>query len=249
MPTSASARIQGANSTRRHREERQREAHEAVGAHLQQHRRQDHRAAGRRLDVRVRQPGVERHHRHLDRRTRARRRRRATAASSTRPPGRRAARSCRGAPAGAARRAHEVEVQQRPRALLLVVQEVEHEDRHQHQQRADHREQEELDGGVDPARPAPDPDDEVHRDQHHLPEHVELEEVQRDEGAEHARLEEEHEEDVAPSRTSSTSFHDETSTIGIRNVVSSDEEQADAVDARRSSGCPSSGSHGRYSTN
>ena len=52
---------------RRLRQERQREADEAVGPHLQQHARQDHRARGRRLDVGVGQPGVEREHRHLDR--------------------------------------------------------------------------------------------------------------------------------------------------------------------------------------
>ena len=48
------------------REERQREADEAVGSHLQQDAGQDDRARGGRLDVRVGQPGVEREHRHLD---------------------------------------------------------------------------------------------------------------------------------------------------------------------------------------
>ena len=38
--------------------------------------------------------------------------------------------------------------------------------------------QEELDGRVQAPRPAPDPDDEVHRDQHDLPEDVEQEEVE-----------------------------------------------------------------------
>ena len=47
-------------------QDRQREAHEAVGAHLQQDGGEDDRAGGRRLDVRVGQPGVEREHRHLD---------------------------------------------------------------------------------------------------------------------------------------------------------------------------------------
>ena len=37
--------------------------------------------------------------------------------------------------------------------------------------------------------PAPDPDQEVHRDQHHLPEHVEQKRVQADEHADHSRLE------------------------------------------------------------
>ncbi len=38
----------------------------AVRAHLQQNARQDHRARRGRLNVGVRQPGVEREHRHLD---------------------------------------------------------------------------------------------------------------------------------------------------------------------------------------
>ena len=49
------------------REERQVEAEHAVAAHLQHDRRQDDRGRRRRLDVGVRQPGVEREHRHLDR--------------------------------------------------------------------------------------------------------------------------------------------------------------------------------------
>ena len=47
------------------REHRQREAQEAVAAHLQQDRGEDDRARGRRLDMRVGQPGVHRPHRHL----------------------------------------------------------------------------------------------------------------------------------------------------------------------------------------
>ena len=52
---------------RRLREHRQREAQEAVAAHLQKDRGKDHRAGGRRLDMRVGQPGVHRPHRQLDR--------------------------------------------------------------------------------------------------------------------------------------------------------------------------------------
>ena len=52
------------------RQHRQREAQEAVAAHLQEHAGEDHRAGGRRLDMGVRQPGVDRPHRHLDREAR-----------------------------------------------------------------------------------------------------------------------------------------------------------------------------------
>ena len=52
---------------RRLREERDREADEAVAAQLQQNARQDHRAGSGCLYVRVGEPRVEREHRHLDR--------------------------------------------------------------------------------------------------------------------------------------------------------------------------------------
>src|SRR5256885_8817162 len=45
---------------------------------------------------------------------------------------------------------------------------------------------------VDTVGAAPDPDDEVHGDQHRLPEHVEEEEVQTHEDPEHPRLEDQH---------------------------------------------------------
>src|SRR3990172_1000735 len=48
----------------------------------------------------------------------------------------------------------------------------------------------------DASWPAPYADDEVHRHQHQLPEHVKEEEIERDEGAEHAGLEREQEEEV-----------------------------------------------------
>ena len=67
MAITDSVKISQREIMRRQREHRQREAQEAVAAHLQQDRGQDHRARGRRLDVRVRQPGVHRPHRHLHR--------------------------------------------------------------------------------------------------------------------------------------------------------------------------------------
>ena len=65
------------------------------------------------------------------------------------------------------------------------------QDRDQHQQRADQRVQHELDRRVDAVRAAPDPDDQVHRDEHDLPEDVEEEQVEREEHADHADLEHE----------------------------------------------------------
>ena len=53
------------------------------------------------------------------------------------------------------------------------------------------REQEELDRRVQAPIPAPDPDQEVERDQADLPEEVEQHQIEREEHAEHARLHDE----------------------------------------------------------
>ena len=71
---------------------------------------------------------------------------------------------------------------------VQVAGEVEHQQGDEHQHAADQGEEEELDGGVLPPRAAPDADEEVHRQQHHFPEHVEEEEVQGHEDAQHARF-------------------------------------------------------------
>jgi hypothetical protein len=62
---------------------------------------------------------------------------------------------------------------------------------------AQERVQEELDGGVLAARPAPDADQEVHRQEHHFPEDVEEEEVQRQERPQHARFQDQEQGAVA----------------------------------------------------
>ncbi len=71
---------------------------------------------------------------------------------------------------------------------------VEHQERDQHQHAARERVEEELDRRVDPPLVAPDPDEEVHRDEHGLPEHVEEEEVEGHEDPDHPRLEQQHED-------------------------------------------------------
>ncbi len=158
------------------REERQREADEAVGAQLEQHAGQDHRAGRRRLHVRVGQPGVEGHHGHLD--------------GEGQEEGQEGARL--------------EHVAEGEAAQLLVVEgtgegaamgrregEGGGQDGHQHEQRADERVEDELDRGVDAVGAAPDADDEVHRHQHDFPEDVEQEEVQGQEDAQHAHFEDE----------------------------------------------------------
>ena len=73
-------------------------------------------------------------------------------------------------------------------AELVEVLEVEGQDAEQHQHAAGQGVEEELDGGVELSRAAPDADDEVHRHQHEFPEDVEQEEIERHEYADHARL-------------------------------------------------------------
>jgi len=161
---------------RRLREERQGETEEPVGPELQEDPRQDDRARGRSLDVRVRQPGVQREDRHLD-------------GEGEREGGEQPELLRRGE--GRLVQAQQVEGSH-PR--LALVQEVERQDRHQHEERTDDRVEDELDRGVDPPRSAPDPDQQVHRDQHQLPEDVEEEDVERQEDAEHPRLQHEQED-------------------------------------------------------
>ena len=158
------------------RRERVGEAEEAVPAHLQQHAGQHHRDRGRRLDVRVRQPRVERDDRHLDR-----------------EPGEERDEDPLLEIGLEARR--DADQRQDVERLLAGV-EVERQHRDQHDHGADERVDEELDRGVDPARSSPEPDEEVHREQDDLPEDVEEEEVEGAEDAEQAGLEEEEERHV-----------------------------------------------------
>ena len=78
--------------------------------------------------------------------------------------------------------------------------EVDAEDGQQHEHRAGHRVEEELDRRV--LRPvlrlAPDADQEVHRDEADLPEDVEEDQVERDEHAQHAHFEQQEEEEELP---------------------------------------------------
>ena len=78
-----------------------------------------------------------------------------------------------------------IEIAVRPDAGLLVVEPGKIEDRHQHEDRSRHGEDEELDRSVDAAGTSPDADDEVHRDQGDLPEDIEQEEIEGDKGADH----------------------------------------------------------------
>jgi hypothetical protein len=68
----------------------------------------------------------------------------------------------------------------------------------QHEHRAQQGEEEELHRRVDPPGAAPDADDEIHGDEHQLPEDVEEEHVQGHEGAQHPHLEKLHGKHESP---------------------------------------------------
>src|ERR1019366_472182 len=74
------------------------------------------------------------------------------------------------------------------RVRHAVMMEVQKQNAQQHQHRASQGVEEELNGGVELARAAPDPNQQVHGNQHRFPEDEEQEEIQRHEDAEHARL-------------------------------------------------------------
>ncbi len=87
----------------------------------------------------------------------------------------------------------QVRVGEGPHACDRPGRKVEVEEGHQHQERAERREEEELHRGVDPPLPPPHPDDEIHGDEGDLPEYVEEEEIHGEKHPHHPGLHEEHE--------------------------------------------------------
>ena len=150
-------------------EEGEGEAQEAVGAELQQDAGEDHGAARGRLDVSVRQPGVEREHRHLDGEGQGERREQPDLLVHRQVE------------------PQQVVVGEAPDAAVQALERPRHpQDGDQHQQAPRHGEEEELHRRVDLALAAPDADEQVHRHQHDLPEDVEEEEVPGEKRSEHA---------------------------------------------------------------
>src|SRR5207249_6937042 len=68
---------------------------------------------------------------------------------------------------------------------------VDRNDSEQREDRAEQRIKEELEGGIDPPRAAPHPDDHEHRDKHAFEEHIEQEEIESAKDADHHCLEDE----------------------------------------------------------
>src|SRR5271156_837605 len=152
---------------RRIRKHRQRKSQKPVRPHLQQHASQYDGTSRRRLGVRVRQPGVEWEHRHLDRK----REKESPEQPFLQPP--------------ILRREGMLQNRAHVESIAVIIN---RQDREEHQHRPGQRVQEKFDRGVQPPIAAPDADQKIHRHQHHFPENVEQHEVQRHENAQHAGL-------------------------------------------------------------
>ena len=149
-----------------------RDAHEPVGTELQQDGREDHRTLRRRLCVCIRQPGVEREHRHLHGESHEH----ASEDPNLHVLGDRGT------------VLHEVW----NREALCTRLEEQGQERHEHQCRTEHRVEEELQRRILTLLATPHTDHEVHRQQHHFKEHEEQDQVLGDERSRHARLQDEH---------------------------------------------------------
>jgi hypothetical protein len=104
------------------------------------------------------------------------------------------------------------------------------EDRNEHEHAAGHRIQHELDGCVDTLVVAPDSYEEIHGDEHGIPEHVEEKQVEGDEHADHRGFEHQHEHrklfHLAIDRAPRRQQRDRREKAGQH-----DQQQTDAVDA------------------
>ncbi len=102
------------------------------------------------------------------------------------------------------------------------------DDADEHERRTGHRVQEELRGRVDPPLVSPAADEEVHRHEHDLEEQEEHEQVEAEEGAHHACLEQQHPGEV---RLVVVVRVDPDERQGEEHTGEHDEEEGDAVDA------------------
>jgi hypothetical protein len=168
-------------------EDRERDPHHAVGAHLQEDARQDDRDRGRSLVVGVGKPGMEREELDLDREAEEQAEPQEDPDVEPLDPG---------VVRGLVQCMDQAEGVLAGGRVRRVKVERQHDD--QHQDRAGQGVQEELDGRVFLAGAAPHADEEVHRQEHHFPEHIEEEEVEGDERPHHARLEQKEQRHVPP---------------------------------------------------
>ena len=157
------------------REKRQQESHEPVGPHLEQDRRQHHGPRGRRLYVRVRQPGMEREDGDLD----CERQREG-------PKQPHLLTRCQ----RNLEQVHEGEGRDTEQCLAPGIHV---QNPHQHQEGSDRGVEEELYRCIDSTLSSPYSDDEIHRNQRQLEEHVEQKQIHGREHSNDPDLEKKHE--------------------------------------------------------
>ena len=113
---------------------------------------------------------------------------------------------------------------------VLLVNDAQRDDAHQHEQAAHGGVEHKLDSGVDAARAAPTADQEIGRDEHHFPEDIEQKQIRREEDAQHACLQQQHQRHIffgaagdAPERRANARRWS--------SVWSAGRKDADAIDA------------------
>src|SRR5579859_1135789 len=202
----------GSETVSRFGKKRQTETQHSVRTHLQQHAGKHHGTRGGRFGVSVGEPGVQREKRHLD--------------------GKRQEKSGKKKLLGTQREnhlaAHEHVLDLRQ--IEGAAQLVEPDHGHEHQNRAQHRVQNEFDRGINAPFVAPDSDQEVHRDQHHFPEKEKFEQIERNKNADDAGFEYEQADEKA-AHPLLDRFPGRQDGDGRQESGEQDEKQADAVNS------------------
>src|SRR6202521_5968547 len=124
---------------------------------------------------------------------------------------------------------HQYRPVERQLAGLREVDARDREDGDQHREAADDGVDQEFERGVDPTALAPDPDQEVQRNQHRLPEDIEEDEVQRQEDAGGGGLQEEQQQDELFEPTGGRVGDDDRDQE--EHGIQAEQEEAQAVDA------------------
>ena len=188
------------------RQDRQRNPQQPVAAHLQQNPGQDHAPRSRCFGVRIRKPRVHGEHRHLH------------------------GEGCRERDEEP-RLLCQPEVGPRQRLEVERAARVKQRDEaDEHQEASRQREDEELQRGVNAARPSPHADEQEHGNDHELPEHVEEEEIRRRKQPDHRGFgNEQRRVELPHAHLDGIPRHGDAQHAD--QCREADERQADAVDA------------------
>src|SRR5262249_46313142 len=194
------------------REERQAEAHHAIGAHFEEDTGQNDGTGRGRFDVGIRQPGVQRKERHLDGKGDEERKEKQKFLE------------------GSERNTAGLQGTLNVHQIKAAGEIVQPHDADKHQDGSCHGIENEFDGGVDFAAVAPDANKEGHRDKHHFPEEEEEEEIEREEDANDADFEhQQHDEEFLDALVNVVPGRDDRD--GSEERRQDDEEHAEAVHA------------------